>query len=31
MIINELEYRDVDKIKDLVVIAHACKDMAALI
>ena len=30
-LMNKLEYDDVDKIKDMVMIAHACKDMAALI
>jgi hypothetical protein len=30
-IMNDLEYQDVDKLKDMVMIAHACKDMTALI
>ena len=30
-LMNKLEYNDVDKLKDMVMIAHACKDMAALI
>ena len=28
---KELDYTDVDKRKDMVMITHACKDMAALI
>ena len=30
-LMNELDYNDMNNLKDLVVIAHACKDMAALI
>ena len=30
-LLNELDYNDMDKLKDLVMIAHACKDMVALI
>lgn len=29
--INELDFDDVDKLKDMVMIVHACKDMSALI
>ena len=31
VLMNNLDYNDVDKLKDMVMIAHACKDMAALI
>ena len=30
-LMDKLEYSDVDKLKDMVMIAHACKDMVALI
>jgi phosphate uptake regulator len=30
-LMNTLEYTDVDKLKDMMAIAHACKDMSALI